>query len=192
MARVLSRDTRPEKLVRSFLHRSGLRFRLNVRTLPGSPDIVLRRHGAVVFVHGCFWHRHRGCPRASMPGTRAAFWRSKFDRNVERDAEATRKLRKFGWRVMIIWECQTKRASVLRGLVKRIVAPGERQSRPKQAGPLTSKTYDAAGCEHPLSARFAGRGRSLPAPEQIMCLRDRSPKYRGNRGLSLSDESPAR
>lgn len=105
MSGIRSHDTKPELAVRSWLHRAGLRFRLHVRDLPGSPDIVLPRWGAVVFVHGCFWHRHRGCARAATPSTRRAFWTAKFRSNVERDERNRRALRRLGWRTRTIWEC---------------------------------------------------------------------------------------
>ncbi|MDX2208527.1 MAG: DNA mismatch endonuclease Vsr [Gemmatimonadales bacterium] len=105
MSGIRSHDTKPELAVRSWLHRAGLRFRLHVRDLPGSPDIVLPRWGAVVFVHGCFWHRHRGCARAATPKTRRAFWAAKFRSNIERDERNRRALRRLGWRTRTIWEC---------------------------------------------------------------------------------------
>lgn len=105
MAAIRGRDTSPELLVRSWLHREGLRFRIHDRSLPGSPDIVLPRWGAVIFVHGCFWHRHRGCPRTTSPATRRAFWNAKFASNVARDERNRRALRRLGWRVRTVWEC---------------------------------------------------------------------------------------
>jgi DNA mismatch endonuclease Vsr len=88
--------------------RLGYRFRLHRRDLQGTPDIVLPAHRVAIFVHGCFWHRHRGCRLASSPRTRADFWQSKFDRNVERDAAATLALERLRWRVLIVWECETR------------------------------------------------------------------------------------
>lgn len=105
MSGIRSRNTKPELVVRSWLHRAGLRFRLHARDLPGSPDIVLPRWGVVVFVHGCFWHRHSGCPRAATPKTRRAFWNAKFRKNVERDERNRRELRRLGWRARTIWAC---------------------------------------------------------------------------------------
>jgi len=106
MSRVSSKDTRPELLVRSFLHRLGFRFRIHSKKLPGRPDLVLTKHQAVVFVHGCFWHRHRGCAKATMPATRVKFWREKFERNVSRDLANQTKLQDLGWRVIVLWECE--------------------------------------------------------------------------------------
>lgn len=105
MAGIRGRDTQPEMALRSGLHRLGLRFRLHARGLPGRPDMVLPRHRAVVFVHGCFWHRHKGCRLTTTPRTRAEFWAAKFDANMERDARNTRMLIAAGWRVAIVWEC---------------------------------------------------------------------------------------
>lgn len=109
MAGIGQRDTRPELLVRHGLHRLGFRYRIADKSLPGRPDIVLPRHRAVIFVHGCFWHRHRDCRYATTPSTRPDFWAAKFARNVERDAEVVGALRTLGWRVATIWECETRR-----------------------------------------------------------------------------------
>lgn len=105
MAAVRSSDTTAERAVRSMLHRLGLRFRLNQRMLPGTPDIVLKRHDTVVFVHGCFWHGH-GCPRGKVPSVRPEFWVPKLARNRERDRASAASLRKLGWRVLTVWECE--------------------------------------------------------------------------------------
>jgi len=88
------------------LHCMGYRFRLNRADLPGKPDIVLPKYGTVVFVHGCFWHRHRGCRYAYTPKSRVTFWQRKFRRNIERDREVRRKLRALGWWVLVVWECE--------------------------------------------------------------------------------------
>ena len=108
MSRVKGRDTKPEILVRSFIFRMGFRFRLYRRDLPGTPDIVLPRHGKVIFVHGCFWHGHKNCPRSKRPTTNENFWNNKLDGNMERDKRYRRKLRQMGWKVLIVWECETK------------------------------------------------------------------------------------
>ena len=113
MSRVRSTDTGPERIVRSFLHRRGFRFSLNKRGLPGTPDIVLTRHLVVVFVHSCFFHGHAGCKRATMPVTNRAFWMRKILRNRERDRAAARGLRRLGWRVIVVWECQARRPETL-------------------------------------------------------------------------------
>jgi DNA mismatch endonuclease (patch repair protein) len=108
MGRVRQRDTDPELRVRRALHAAGLRFRVQRRDLPGRPDIVLPRHRIAIFVHGCFWHRHPGCRMATMPKTRADFWSAKFERNVQRDESNVAQLIALGWRVVVVWECETK------------------------------------------------------------------------------------
>ena len=110
MSRVSSKDTKPEKIVRSFLHGSGFRFRLHVMNLPGKPDLVLARYKAVIFVHGCFWHRHKDCKKATTPQSRKEFWEEKFKRNVIRDKENCQALRRDGWNVLVIWECELRNA----------------------------------------------------------------------------------
>ncbi len=113
MASVRTRDTEPERVVRSTLHSMGLRFRLNQRSLPGTPDVVLRRHGTAIFVHGCFWHGHT-CQRGLAPASNREFWLPKLERNRLRDRRQARMLRAAGWRVITIWECQTKNTGKLR------------------------------------------------------------------------------
>lgn len=108
MAAVRRADTTPERRVRSLLHRAGFRFRLHVRELPGSPDLVLPKYKTVIFVHGCFWHQHSGCPKAKRPTTRVLFWNKKLDDNVARDLRASSALALCGWRVVVVWECETK------------------------------------------------------------------------------------
>lgn len=100
-------NSKPELAVRKFLHANGLRFRLHCRDLVGTPDIVLPRHKTIIFVHGCFWHRHPGCSKATTPKKDAMFWTSKFKKNVARDAKNETLLRAAGWRVITIWECET-------------------------------------------------------------------------------------
>lgn len=106
MSRVRSRNTAAEIRVRSYLHRAGFRYRLHEAKLPGSPDIVLPKYRAVVFVHGCFWHQHPGCPRASLPKSNTEFWRNKLSRNIERDLENRRALESSGWKVFVVWTCE--------------------------------------------------------------------------------------
>ena len=108
MAKVRSKNTAPEIRVRKAAHAMGIRFRLGRRDLPGSPDLVFPRHRLAVFVHGCFWHRHPDCRRASMPATRSDFWEVKFDKNVLRDRAAVSALHDQGWKTLVIWECETK------------------------------------------------------------------------------------
>jgi DNA mismatch endonuclease (patch repair protein) len=117
MSRIRGRDTRPEVAVRSVLHGLGWRFRLHRKDLPGRPDIVLVRHRTVVFVHGCFWHRHARCRFAYNPKSNRAFWISKFGSNVARDRRDRGRLRRLGWRVIVVWECQAAdRAALTRRL----------------------------------------------------------------------------
>lgn len=123
MSGIRSRNTKPEMVVRKFLHANGLRYRINVEVLPGTPDIVLPRWKVVIFVNGCFWHRHPGCRLAYTPKTRQAFWLEKFEKNVARDLAAVSDLKMAGWRVFVVWECtlrlsQDQRA--LSELVKKI------------------------------------------------------------------------
>jgi len=106
MSRIKDKNTEPEKRIRSMLHELGYRFRLHRKDLPGRPDVVLPKYKTVIFVHGCFWHRHRGCKYSYQPKSRVEFWKTKFDTNVERDERNTEKLKKLGWRVLIIWECE--------------------------------------------------------------------------------------
>ncbi|USU08915.1 DNA mismatch endonuclease Vsr [Sphingomonadaceae bacterium OTU29MARTA1] len=108
MARVGQKNTKPEVLVRRALHGLGYRFRLHRGDLPGRPDIVLPKYKTVIFVHGCFWHRHPGCPKASTPKTRAEFWQDKFAANIARDDRNETALRAEGWHVLIVWECETR------------------------------------------------------------------------------------
>lgn len=108
MSRIAARDTKTELCVRSALHRLGFRFRLHRTDLPRKPDIVLPRYRTVIFVHGCFWHRHEDCKNASTPATRREFWEQKFSRNVERDREVQAALLADGWNVYVIWECEVR------------------------------------------------------------------------------------
>lgn len=113
MRAVKRAHTRPEIVVRQALHALGLRFRLHRRDLPGSPDIVLPKFRTVVFVHGCFWHRHPDCRYATTPKSRQEYWLPKFEANVERDARKEAQLRELGWRVLVMWECETKSLEAL-------------------------------------------------------------------------------
>lgn len=121
MSRIRSRHTKPELLVRSALHRLGYRFRLHRRDLPGTPDIVLPKYRTVLFVHGCFWHRHSGCKYAYTPKTRLEFWQAKFAENEARHRRQARELRKMGWRVYVIWECETRQADELAGRLRGLL-----------------------------------------------------------------------
>ena len=118
MSGIRGRDTKPELIVRSYLHRVGLRFRLHAR-LPGKPDLVFPKYHTVVFVHGCFWHRHEGCRYATTPASNPDFWQEKFKANVRRDAKVRLQLEELDWRVLAIWACQLNETS-LKGLAKEI------------------------------------------------------------------------
>lgn len=121
MARIRGKNTRPELLVRSTLHRLGYRFRLHGKDLPGKPDVILPRFRTVILVHGCYWHRHPGCRLATLPQTNVSFWETKFVKNVDRDQRVTKDLEDLGWRVVVIWECETKNPDELRrALVERL------------------------------------------------------------------------
>lgn len=113
MSRVRSKDTLPEMRVRRAAHALGLRFRLHRKNLPGRPDLVFPKHRVAMFVHGCFWHRHPGCSKASTPKSRTDFWQGKFDTNVTRDQQVSIELVEAGWRVMTIWECETKSLDII-------------------------------------------------------------------------------
>jgi DNA mismatch endonuclease, patch repair protein len=129
MARVRGKNTLPEMLVRSAAHKLGLRFRLHDKRLKGSPDLVFAKHKVALFVHGCFWHQHPGCKKASLPTTKTEFWHTKLARNVERDREAIRQLRADGWRVDVIWECETKAAEAIEKRLKQILRHRSRRSQ---------------------------------------------------------------
>ena len=120
MSRIRSRDTKPELWVRSALHKAGFRFRLHRGDLPGRPDLVLPKYGAVVFVQGCFWHAHH-CQKGRVPGTRSEFWKAKLETNQRRDARNVRALRAAGWRVLTIWECELAKAGARERALKRLM-----------------------------------------------------------------------
>jgi len=130
MSGIRGRDTKPEILVRSLLHREGFRFRLHVRELPGKPDIVLPKYRAAIFVHGCFWHGH-DCPLYRLPGTRPDFWRNKIDRNRASDRRAREALLAAGWRVAVVWECALRGAGTDPGHVGQRLAVWLRGNEPE-------------------------------------------------------------
>ena len=120
MSQVRSKDTSIEVKVRKYLFREGFRFRKNDEKLPGKPDVVLPKYRTVIFVHGCFWHRHEGCKRASMPATRVEFWKTKFNKNVENDSKNLLLLSDLGWHVIVLWECEIKKD--FEDVMKRVVS----------------------------------------------------------------------
>ena len=109
MGGIRGKDTRPEMTVRRALHARGFRYRLNARDLPGTPDLVFPKRRTIVFIHGCYWHRHEGCRYATVPTTNRTFWTAKFEANVARDARNIRELREKDWRIAIVWECALRR-----------------------------------------------------------------------------------
>lgn len=120
MSRIRGKDTKPEIRVRSMLHRMGYRFRLHRKDLPGEPDIVLPKYKTVIFVHGCFWHRHKGCKYAYTPKSRVKFWKDKFAETVKRDKQHLKQLKENGWEVFIVWECETKDMDKLKKIINKI------------------------------------------------------------------------
>ncbi len=120
MSAIKSKNTKPEIVVRKILHSMGYRFRLHGKDLPGSPDIILPKYKTVIFVHGCFWHRHENCKYASTPKTRTKFWESKFGSNIKRDKINQKNLIKLGWKIIIVWECELKKTHYLKDLFLKI------------------------------------------------------------------------
>nr|WP_315415169.1 very short patch repair endonuclease [uncultured Pseudomonas sp.] len=123
MSKIKDKNTKPEMIVRSMCHELGLRYRLHRKDLPGTPDLVFPKRRLCLFVHGCFWHRHPGCKYAYTPKSRLDFWLPKLAKNVERDINAQRALEVSGWRVSIIWECQTKNRDTLRTEIQKMINP---------------------------------------------------------------------
>ena len=120
MGRIRSKNSKPELLVRRFLHANGFRFRLHNRNLPGTPDIVLPRYQTVILVHGCFWHRHDNCPYASIPSSNREYWINKFKSNKERDKRNLKDLRKAGFDVFVLWECELKSGVALALVLRKL------------------------------------------------------------------------
>lgn len=123
MSRIKGKDTKPELLVRKFLHAQSFRYRLHVKDLPGKPDIVLPKYKTVIFIHGCFWHGHKNCKYFKIPQTRTEWWLNKINTNKVNDEKAVKELRKEGWKVIVIWTCKltpTKKVSYLKKIVEKI------------------------------------------------------------------------
>lgn len=124
MARIGPKNTTPELATRKLLHRLGYRYRLHRKDLPGTPDICFSARRKAIFVHGCFWHRHEGCRRTTMPKVRTSFWEEKFRQNIERDYRKIAALRELGWNTLVVWECETKTLPILtRRLVDFLSSP---------------------------------------------------------------------
>ena len=121
MGRIKGRDTKPEILVRSLLHKKGYRFRLHQKNLPGRPDIVLRKYRTVIFVNGCFWHRHENCSDATLPKSKTEFWLNKFDQTVKRDKSNRDELLSLGWKVLTVWECEVSDGLRLLNIITRVL-----------------------------------------------------------------------
>lgn len=122
MSRIQGRDTRPEMVVRKLVFAMGYRYRLHVKKLPGKPDLVFPGRRKVIFVHGCFWHRHRCKYGRPIPQTRREFWEEKLKKNKDRDAVNIRKLRKLGWGVLVVWECETRDKTRIAKLISKVQA----------------------------------------------------------------------
>ena len=121
MSAIKSKNTKPEITVRKLLHSMGYRIRLHKKDLPGSPDIVLPKYKTVIFVHGCFWHRHQNCKYASNPKTRREFWENKFNANKIRDQKKLKEIKNLGWKFIIIWECETRNIQSIEEKIKRFL-----------------------------------------------------------------------
>lgn len=137
MRKVRSKDTSAELAARSLIHGMGYRYRLHDKRLPGSPDLVFRSRRSAIFIHGCFWHKHKGCSKARTPKTNVAYWDEKFRANVERDRRNVRELRSQGWKVLVIWQCELKEPENVARLVEDFLEKGAereiRQQKPSGA-----------------------------------------------------------
>lgn len=131
MRAVRSKNTGPEKIVRSAAHRLGLRFRLHDTRLPGRPDMVLSKWKTVIFINGCYWHRHANCKKATFPKSNVNFWRAKFDANLTRDERNYRKLSELGWRAIIVWQCEVRSPEEATNLLSNIFFGQRRQDSTK-------------------------------------------------------------
>ena len=129
MSRIRGKDTAPEKLIRGLLRAQGYRFSLYSKRLPGCPDIVLSKRRRVVFIHGCFWHGHKGCRRASLPSTNKRFWIRKITGNVARDVRVRSEIRKLGWKSLVIWQCQIKKRKMLERRLEHFLLQKTRERR---------------------------------------------------------------
>lgn len=125
MSHIRSKNSKPEEIVRKYLFAHGFRYRKNVKGLPGCPDIVLKKYGTVIFINGCFWHKH-DCGRFVWPASNEVYWRNKIERNVARDSQSYQQLKELGWKVLVVWECELKRAmrdKTLQKLIEAINGP---------------------------------------------------------------------
>ena len=147
MSRIRSKNTEPEKLVRSMLHAMGYRFRIHRRDLPGNPDIAFPKRRIAIFVHGCFWHKHEGCQKSRDPKSNKTFWLNKFQKNVERDRKNQEALEKNGWAVHVIWECETDDIQSLSKRIRNIMINTTTYSQPprQHAVPLAAEKHEDYG-----------------------------------------------
>lgn len=155
MARIRSKNTKPEIMVRKYLFARGFRYRKNVRRLPGTPDIVLRKYRTVIFVNGCFWHGHEGCRYSHLPKSNVEFWRNKIERNKKRDLRERVELRRMGWHVIQVWECQLK--------------PKERE--------MTLRSIEQALYEIYLQDRALRKPYACPAADAPACAAEPETEY---------------
>ena len=121
MSKVTAKDTRPEVKIRKYLFSKGFRYRKNDKRFPGKPDIVLPKYKIVIFVHGCFWHGHKNCKKSTLPQTNYEFWKNKIQGNTERDKSNQKQLKKLGWKIIVVWQCQIKNRELFEKTMKRIV-----------------------------------------------------------------------
>lgn len=121
MSKISGKETKPEILVRKFLFAQGFRYRKNDKRLPGKPDIVLPKYKTLIFVHGCFWHGHQNCKKSALPQTNYEFWKNKIQKNVVRDKSKQRELKKLGWKLVVIWQCQMKNRELFEKAMKRTI-----------------------------------------------------------------------
>ncbi len=161
MSRIRSGNTKPELIVRGLLHRMGFRFRVHRRDLPGKPDIVLPKYKTVIFVHGCFWHRHERCKKATMPATNREFWQDKFNANVARDQRNRDALRRAGWKVVVAWECRISADPI--GTVREI-AEQITGASPRRPYPLPERKEVLRAAEERLQYSLDGRNRRPTPP----------------------------
>ena len=140
MAAVRGKDTTPERVVRSLLHRLGVRFRLHRKDLPGRPDIVLPGRRLAIFVHGCFWHRHAGCRRTTSPASNREYWQAKFRANRARDRRHEKTLTDLGWRVVVLWECETRDLDRLTQMLRKLLRTASSSSSRASAGSGSRRT----------------------------------------------------
>lgn len=163
MKRIRRADTKPEWAVRRLLHGLGYRYRLQWKAAPGRPDIAFPGRRKIIFVHGCFWHRHEGCRRATTPSTRADFWTAKFRRNIERDARNLERAAEEGWDALVIWECELRPVDSLEGRLTTFLGAPPPDGQPRKsegASEVTLKSPLSLASPEPASRGLNARGAS--------------------------------